>query len=46
MKKEYFSPELELIHLIFNNEMLTGSVENDRSYIGGNDDNGEEVEYG
>ena len=46
-KKEYFPPELDLIRFEFkDNLLLTGSVENQSSIIGGNDDNGEDIEFG
>ena len=46
-KKDYFPPELDLIRFVFEDRLLlTGSVENGSSTIGGNDDNGEEIEFG
>ncbi len=47
MKKEYFSPELEMIILNIQNQMLlTGSVELGGDNSSPNDDNGDEVEFG
>ena len=46
-KKDYYPPELDLIRFAFRDkQLLTGSVENGSTVIGGNDDNGEEVEFG
>lgn len=46
-KNEYFPPEFDLIRVTFkDNLLLTGSIENDSSIIGNNDDNGDDVEFG
>ncbi len=46
-KNEYSPPEFDLIRVTFkDNLLLTGSIENDSSIIGNNDDNGDDVEFG